>query len=205
MLQKGQEDLKAVFLLGTQLFCFGDYLMFKGTSTYHINSCEPIEIFYDLRIDYDKLMYAMHINKIVQDVTIENQNSFNILQLYLNTLYVITKTDKELAFILSIFKMRLLLILGFTPRINKCINCDSKEISYFSIKDDGVKCKNCGNLDKSAIRISEDALNAIKFVQMCPSKKLYSFNLKGEGLKEFNLVSKIYFNNKLEKEYNMFE
>ena len=48
--------------------------MFKGTTTYHMNSCETIEIFYDLRTDLDKLKYAMHILKIVQDVTTENQN-----------------------------------------------------------------------------------------------------------------------------------
>ena len=65
--------------------------MFKGTTTYHINSCETIEVFYNLRCDLDKLECAMKINKIVQDVTNENQNSYRILQLYLNTLYTISE------------------------------------------------------------------------------------------------------------------
>ena len=63
------------------MFCFGEYLMYKGTNTYHINSAETIEVFYNLRIDLDKLKYAVHINKIVQDVTHENQNCYKILQL----------------------------------------------------------------------------------------------------------------------------
>ena len=67
--------------------------MFKGTTTYHMNSCETIEIFYDLRTDLDKLKYAIHINKIIQDITEENQNCFKILQLYLNTLYIISESN----------------------------------------------------------------------------------------------------------------
>ena len=44
---KGARRPNSSLLAGTQLFCFGEYLMFKGTTTYHINSCETIEIFYN--------------------------------------------------------------------------------------------------------------------------------------------------------------
>ena len=43
--KRSTEDNKVLFLAGTQLFCFGEYLMYKGTNTYHINSCETIEFF----------------------------------------------------------------------------------------------------------------------------------------------------------------
>ena len=79
---KGARRPKSALLAGTQTFCFGEYLMYKGTSTYHINSVETIEVFYNIRTDLDKLKYAMHINQIVQDVTQENQNCYKILQLY---------------------------------------------------------------------------------------------------------------------------
>ena len=124
---KGARRPQSALLAGTQLFCFAEYLMYKGTSTYHINSCETIEIFYKLRTDLDKLKYAIHINKIILDVTEENENCYRILQLYLNTLYMISETDKDLELILSIFKMRLLVILGFTPRIMQCTKCKEKD------------------------------------------------------------------------------
>ena len=105
---KGARRPKSALLAGTQMFCFGEYLVYKGSQTYHINSVEPIEVFYNLRIDLDKLKYAVHINKIVQDVTHENQNCYRILQLLLNTLYTISETDKNLNLVLSIFKLKLL-------------------------------------------------------------------------------------------------
>ncbi len=199
---KGARRPRSLLLAGTQLFCFAEYIMYKGTNTYHINSSETIEMFYNLRTDLDKLKYAIHINKILQDVTEENENCYNILQLYLNTLYIISETDKNLDLVISIFKLKLLCILGFTPRIMSCVNCNIEEgMKYFSIKDNGFKCENCGKVDKSAMFISESTVNAIKYVVMVPSKKLYSFNLKNEALEEFKLVVKVYFDEKLEKAY----
>ncbi len=201
---KGARRPKSALLAGTQMFCFGEYLVYKGSQTYHINSVEPIEVFYNLRIDLDKLKYAVHINKIVQDVTHENQNCYKILQLVLNTLYTISETDKNLDMVLGVFKLRLLCILGFTPRIMECTNCKEKEdLVYFSMKDNGLKCKICGKQDTSTIQISESTLNAIKYTVTAPPKKLYSFNVKEEALEEFKLVSKVYFNEKLEKEYKL--
>ena len=201
---KGARRPQSALLAGTQLFCFGEYLMYKGTNTYHINSCETIEIFYNLRTDLDKLKYAIHINKIIQDITEENENCYRILQLFLNTLYTISETEKDKDFILSIFKLRLLCILGFTPRILKCTSCkEDKELTKFSIKDNGFKCEACGRQDKSSIDMSESTRNSIRYVISAPAKKVYSFNLKDESLKEFELITKIYFNEKMEKDYKL--
>ena len=179
-------------------------MMYKGTNTYHINSCETIEIFYNLRTDLDKLKYAIHINKIIQDVTEENENCYKILQLFLNTLYTISETDKDKNFVLSVFKFRLLCILGFTPRTSKCTSCkETENLTKFSIKDNGFKCEACGRQDKSSIDMNESTRSAILYTVSAPPKKIFSFNLKDESLKEFELISKIYFNEKLEKEYKL--
>lgn len=201
---KGARRTQSALLAGTQLFCFGEYLMYKGTNTYHINSCETIEIFYNLRTDLDKLKYAIHINKIIQDVTEENENCYKILQLFLNTLYTISETEQNKDFVLSVFKLRLLCILGFTPRVLRCTSCkEENNLTRFSIRDNGFKCESCGRQDKSSIDMSESTKNAIKYTISSPAKKIYSFNLKDESLKEFELITKIYFNEKLEKEYKL--
>ena len=201
---KGARRQKSALLAGTQFLCFGEYLMYKGSNTYNINSCETIEVFYKLRTDLDKLNNAVYITKIIRDVTEENENCYRILQLFLNTLYVLSETDKNPDLIISTFKLKLLCILGFTPRIDGCVNCKQQEdIKYFSLKDNGFKCEICGKQDKSCLEMSESTINAIKYIVMSPPKKLYSFNLKDEALEELKLISKLYFNEKLEKEYKI--
>ena len=44
-------------------------------------------------------------------MTNENENCYRTLQLFLNTLYTISETDKNLDLTLSIFKLRLMCIL----------------------------------------------------------------------------------------------
>ena len=196
---KGARRQRSALLAGTQFLCFGEYMMYKGANTYNINSCETIEVFYKIRTDLDKLNYAVEMTKIIRDVTEENQNSYKILQLFLNTLYVLAETDKNPELIISIFKLKLLCFLGFTPRIQECTNCKCNEkLQFFSLRDNGFKCNTCGKQDKSCLEMSESTANAIKYIVMAPAKKLYSFNLKDESLNELKLISKLYFNDKLE-------
>jgi DNA repair protein recO len=199
---KGARRPKSQLMAGTQFLCFGEYMLFKGNNTYTLNSCDTIEVFYNIRIDLDKLECAANITKIIQDVTDENQNTYKILQLYLNTLYVIAKTDMDLDFVISIFKLRLMCLLGFTPRIDSCVNCNTKEnLHYFSLKDNGFKCENCGKQDTGTIQISESTKMAITYIIKAPAKKIFSFDMSEENKKQLEMISKLYTNLKLEKEY----
>ena len=48
---RGAKRFRSSLLVGSQFLCFGDYILYKTNSTYYINSCEPIEIFYNIRKD----------------------------------------------------------------------------------------------------------------------------------------------------------
>lgn len=203
MLQKVQEG-KTAHSLREVDFCVLENMccIEEIGGSYHINSCEPIEVFYNVRIDLDKLQYAAYIAKIIEDVTNENDSSFNILQLVLNTIYTISETEMNRELVLAIFKIRLMSLIGFTPEVTKCVNCSEKEnITHFSIKNSGVKCETCAKLDKSVIKISEATLYAIKYIIMAPAKKLFSFSISEDSIEELKLISKVYLEDKLEKTY----
>jgi DNA repair protein RecO (recombination protein O) len=100
--------------------------------------------------------------------------------------------------------MRLLKILGYTPNINECVSCGNKEnLTEFSIKDNGFKCENCSRQDKSSIKLSEGSKYALIYTIKADAKKIFSFTISDQALKEFELVSRIYFNEKMEKEYKV--
>ena len=201
---KGSRRPKSLLMAGTQFLCFGDYMLYKGGENYSMNSCETIELFYNIRTDLDKLKYAVYITKIINDVTTENQNNYKILQLYLNTLYVISNTDKDLEFVTSIFRLRLLSIIGYRPEIEECKTCKEKEnLTKFSIRDNGFKCTACGKQDKGAIDMSETTKDAIRYIILSDAKKIYSFQVPKESIEELKIISKLYLTEKLEKEYKM--
>lgn len=201
---KGSRRPKSLLLSGTQFLCFGEYMLFKGSDHYTMNSCETIEMFYNIRTDLDKLTYASYITKIINDVTTENQNSFNTLKLFLNTLYMISETDKNLDFITSVFKLRMLKILGFAPNTRECTCCKAKEyLNHFSIIDNGFKCSSCSKQDTGSIAMSDPTRNAIMYIMSADPKKIFSFELSENCMKELELIANIYLNEKLEKEYKL--
>lgn len=88
---------------------------------------------------------------------------------------------------------------GFMPKVDKCVNCEEENnIAYFSILNDGFKCTNCGKIDKSAITISPTTVDAIRYIISAPPKKIFSFDLSEESLREISLVSKVYLMEKIE-------
>lgn len=191
-------------MAGAQFLCFGEYVLYKMGDMYSINSCETIELFYNIRIDLDKLKYAVAITKIIQDITTENQNTYKVLQLYLNTLYVIANTDKELDLVYSIFQIRLLSIIGFRPNIDSCRTCGKKDnLYYFSIKDNSLKCLACAKQDTGAIKLSETAKDALIYIIKVDAKKIYSFHITEEAKEDLKLVAKVYLTEKLEREYRI--
>lgn len=201
---KGAKRPKSLLMSGSQLLCFGEYILHKSNDMYNIQSCDPIEIFYSIRTDLEKLNYVATITKIISDVTTENQNNYNILKLFLNTLYIISESDKNLELIFSTFRIRLLKILGYTPNINECVSCRNKDnLTEFSIKDNGFKCESCSKQDKSSIQLSEGSKYALIYTLKADAKKIFSFTISDQALKEFELVSRIYFNEKMEKEYKV--
>lgn len=201
---KGSRRPKSGLMAATQFLCFGEYMIYQGVSSYNLNSCEVIEVFYKIRTDIDKLNYAVHITKIINDVTDENQNTYKILQLFLNTLYMISESEKSLDLIIAIFKIKLLCLLGFMPVIDKCVCCGEKEkLEYFSFRDSGFKCSSCALQDKGALKMSNSTMTAIRYIVMAPPKKIFSFNLSEENIKELEIISKIYLNDKLDKDYKL--
>lgn len=201
---KGARKPKSPLLAGTQFLSFSDLVIYSGANSYNINSCEAIEVFYNIRTDLDKLTYASFISRIIYDVTDENQYTYKILQLLLNTLYVISETDMDKDFILSVFELRLMVLLGFTPNLGRCSICGVQDnIGYFSISNSGFLCNSCGNLDKSAIKISKDTFDALKYICSAPAKKIFSFNVSEESKKELKLISTLYLNKNLEKDYKL--
>lgn len=201
---RGSRRPRSAMMAGTQFLSFCDFVIYSSPSSYSINSCDTIEVFYNIRTDLEKLNYASVISKMIYDVTDENQYTYNILQLFLNTLYMISEKNKSLEFIFSVFKIRLMTYLGFTPQLGRCTKCGKQEgMAYFSIRNSGFECKDCGRLDKSALSINNDTFNALKYIVTAPAKKIFSFNISEESEKELELISTLYVNDKLDKEYKV--
>ncbi len=189
---KGARRNQSRFLASSQLFAFSDLILFKGNGDlYHINSAELIDSFYSLRYNLDKLDIAMECVKFVKDNTYENQNTFNILKLIINTLYIISASEKNLIQIKNVFYIKFLCMLGYAPQVKHCGACGSHEgLAAFSVKNKAVLCNECRR--KEDFDISVGARLALEYIIHSKLKDIFSFEVNEDVLKELDLIRKIY-------------
>ncbi len=200
---KGAKKNNSPLLSSSQFLVYSEFLLYKGTNFYHINSAEMIESFYDLRIDYDKLEKAFDVAKLLNKLAYEEDEETGILSLFLNTLYIIANKDKQFDLVRNTFLLKLLCLLGYTPHLYKCSKCNEKMFGdnnseqtkyYYDRTTNSAVCDTCYNNiignDKMEIRkykeISEGALYAMLYVISSEIKKVFSFDIKGKTLNEFS-------------------
>lgn len=204
---KGSKKTNSPILASSQYLVYSEFVLYKGTSFYYVNSADVINTFYNLRIDLDKLNIVFELTRLIQATTDENQDTSGVLRLFLNTLYVIEKLNKNLKLVESIFKIKLLDLLGFARPINKCYICgkdllplskSGSNIEFDNIYYDYVTntfvCSNCikGKEKQRYIELSKDCTLAINYVIKSDVKKIFSFDLKKDSLRQFMIFAQAF-------------
>ena len=200
---KGARRPKSRLVAGTQLFCYSEFVLFKGKDIYSINSCDVIEPFYDIRNDLTKLTYSAHMIEIINDVIVEDQPATKVLQLFLNSLHLLSKTEKLPEQIVRIFEIRILSILGYAPSVRECLNCGSEKYDnmQFSFIKSGFICDDCSISERNTIKISGGTAKAINHIVYSNIKELFNFEVSELVLNELGKISKRYLKDKLERDY----
>ncbi len=199
---------RSKLVAGTQLLCYGSFVLFKGRDLYSINSCDVIEPFYEMRNDIVRLTYSAYIVEIINDIIQEEQPASKSLQLLLNTLYMLAKTGKSPELITRIFEMRFLSIMGYAPGVRGCISCGREEFNgaYFSFKECGLLCGECVTADDPcAERISPGTVRALRHIVCSGIKELFNFELSQSVLGELGRISRRYLKDRLDKDYKKLE
>lgn len=205
---KGAKKTNSSLLAPCQFLVCSEFVLYKGTNFYHINSAEIIDTFYNLRIDYDKLQIAYEVTKLLSQTICEGEESKTVLSLFLNTLYVIENKELQSNFVLAIFKLKLMQLLGYMPDVISCSNCGQTMLDkesknyYFSVMENSSCCEKCYTIKKNSndfskknsyVKLSQAVYFATIFVLSSTVKKIFNFNLEKNSLTEFcNFVDMIY-------------
>jgi DNA repair protein RecO (recombination protein O) len=204
-LAKGGKRPKSKLSAGSQLMSYGEYVLYSGKDMYSVNSCEVLEPFYEIRNDMVRLTYAAHFLDIVMEIIQENQSSPKLLQLLLNSLYMLTKTEKMPELVSRIFELRALTTAGYAPHVRNCMicGCEQEKVYSFSFSKCGFICdrETCTAEDRFAPELSNGASKAIQHIVYKRMEELFSFNLSNDVLEELGHITKRYLRERLEKDF----
>jgi DNA repair protein RecO (recombination protein O) len=204
-LAKGGKRPKSKLSAGSQLMSYGEFVLYSGKDMYTVNSCEVLEPFFDIRNDMVRLTYAAHFLDIIMEIIQENQPSPKLLQLLLNSLYMLSRTEKMPELVSRIFELRSLTITGYAPHVRNCMICSrEQEKNYsFSFYKCGFICdrEQCAAEDRFAPELSIGASRAIQHIVHTRMEELFSFCLSNDVLEELERITKRYLRERLERDF----
>lgn len=193
VLAKGSKKITSKSFSSSQLFAYSTFCLNEQKNKFYINTAVPVNIFYPIREDVEKLALAVYLCDLIRYASSDTNEAPELLKLILISLHNIAKNDADIDFIKSVFEFRFMSEIGFYPNLNGCCVCGNiqTENYRFSIANASLYCENCV-YEENLKPVSSATLKAMRYVANCETEKLFSFKLKGESKKQFYIIAQQY-------------
>lgn len=169
-----------------QLLAYSDMTLFEYKDYYALNEGSTIALFRHVREDLEKLALGSYFAEVVEAVAEEGTPEPELLSLLLNSLYALDQLDKSLVLVKAAFELRLLCTAGYAPLVDACGVCGvrSPEGPCLNLSEGVLHCAACRSEVGEGISmpLSAGALSALRYIVYGDPKRLFSFQLGGEGL-----------------------
>jgi DNA repair protein RecO (recombination protein O) len=177
----------------TSLLCYSHMTFFQNKDTYTLDEASPIEIFFPLRGDIERLSLAQYFCEVCGWVAVEENDYGALLSLVLNCLHMLSLQKRPNIMIKSIFELRTMTVSGFMPDLIACQVCGRFESDDMRFdKEQGcLCCAGCGG-SPYAVPVEKSVLAAMRHIVYSEPKRLFSFDLPDEGLRQLNAVTESY-------------
>lgn len=176
-------------------------LIAKGRNLDIVTQASLIEPFKHLRANEALIAYAGYFADLVDQFTVEGQESHRAYDLFIESL---AELDQDLdPFVISTyFELAMLALMGFQPEIYKCIGCGrdlTPEINGFSLAG-GVLCPDCRAVEPRAEDISVNALKYFRLLERGNLRTALRLRLAPELRREIDHLLRGYVGFVLERE-----
>lgn len=190
----GSRSLKSRNLASTQLLCYSKVTFTESKGVYRIESATPIDVFFGLRSDVEKLALAQYFCELARFLLPEGDDCTELLRLLLNAMKFLEKGERPAAVLKAIVELRILSLTGYLPDLVACRECarfDQPDY-YFDPLEGCVLCGECAGAAPVGIHISAATFCAMRHIVYSDFERLFSFTLSGSVPEELSRVSEEY-------------
>lgn len=176
-----------------EVLAYSELCLLEGRVRYILQSADLEENFFGLREDLSALSLAGYLCELTRHLMPQKENGAEILQLLLNTLYLLEKKKRSPAFLKAVYELKLMGLSGFQPDTDGCAGCGKDDGEMWLLPGEGIAlCKDClPHFIESAVRppyrvpFPAAARQAFRFVSEADGKKVFSFKLDPQSEKVF--------------------
>lgn len=180
-----------------RMFSCADFILSKKGDIYRMEQMDLVDAFFPICEDITKLSLANYLSDLAKDAF--GTADENVLKLLLNTMYVLSYKDLDIALIKAVFEIKIAKYMGYEPHIESCIACGSADNLIAFDMESGVKCSACKKAGDYPIM--RGVYEALKFILQKEDAKVFSFSVSDEVKKELCKLAEKYITSKTERNY----
>lgn len=176
------------------LFCYSEFVITQGRSSYFVDSAQIKRSFYGLSRSVEGMSLAMYLAEIAAALSPALPESAEHLRLLLNTLYMISEGKRPLPQLKVIYELRAMSLSGYMPQLLACASCGKYDGGdfYLDPTEGTLLCADCaGKINRSA-NLDAGALYALRHICLAEDGKLFNFTLSAPSLKRLGSVGERY-------------
>ncbi len=201
---KGARNTKSKFLSGTQLFSYGEFVVFQGRGFNSLVSVDLIESFYNIRKDYDKLCYGYYFLEMANKLLLDGEPSNDFILLLINGLKQLAKESIDGKLVCVIYELKFLFLMGHQPASEFCYVCNKKYVDFGGkvfFGSNGILCGKCGSVVHNKIMINKTIVYVINFVINNNYKEIFNFEIPEKDILNLYNCTKIFIKNNMDTNF----
>lgn len=195
----------------TALFSYSRLCFNESKGRNYLNSSEPVELFYNIRLDVRKYALACYFADIALYTILPEQPCEPVVRLFLNTLYFLDNGRVDYRLLKPVFEFRFVCEIGMMPQLLCCRRCYrySSDIGldvYFDMRDGMLECEQChadtgDNGSEYIIRLSPETTENLRYIALTEFKTLFKLKPSEKGLCELTEAAERYIKAKLGRSF----
>ena len=147
---------------------------------------------------------VLYFAEAAELLAVEGEENPELLSLILNSLHALDKMpEKPLPLVKAAFEWKAMALAGYEPLIDGCDVCGAEppEEPRFHLREGVLHCAGCrGQVGEGiSMPLSLQALSALRHIVYGDPKRLFSFRLEGEPLKQLADGAEAYLYTQLER------
>ena len=192
---------------GCQLLAWSEMVLYDYQGRWSVKEAAAERLFQGVRDDIERLALGCYFAEVTELLAVEGEENPELLSLILNSLHALDKLpEKPLPLVKAAFEWKAMALAGYEPLIDGCAVCGAhpSENPRFHLREGVLHCAKCrGEVGEGiSMPLSLPALAALEHIVHGDPKRLFSFRLDGEPLKELADAAEAYLHTQLERGFS---
>ncbi len=199
---RGVKKPKSSLRACVQPFCHSLLFFSSGRELDLITQGKLIEFYGNTREDIQRMLYAVYIMELLDKSLMERMPLSN---LYLHTLQVLDYINEwgVNSLVIRSFELKLLICLGYTPLLDRCINCGSPRVIAFDMPEGGTICNECLKKSSNTYRLSAQTLALLRLLGNANLTTISRVKASAQSLAQLETFLEAYLEYHLERKFSL--